>query len=390
MKVGERSSNRRFVGQFLRLLLHLSVIVARSSVVAVETDCVFVEDEYGPDGDVPIRVETVVDGLEVPWAIGFLPNGDFLVTERPGRIRIVSGGVLVDAPLARVPMVGAGEAGLLGLAVDRDFGRNRSVFLYYSAEKQRRRANRIEKWQLSEDHRSATPQQVLLDDIPYARFHDGGRLRIGPDGMLWAGTGDAGEPNRAQDRDALAGKILRIKTDGTIPADNPWAGNAAWILGVRNVEGFDWANDRLYVADHGPSGELGRRGHDEVSVATRGANLGWPTIWGCRAQDAMTSPSLTWRDPVPPGGAAFYTGTSIPEWRGSLLVASLGAEHLHRVVFASDHQRVSKHEVYLRGRYGRLRDVIMGPDGHLYLTTSNCDGRGRCPAGKDAVLRILR
>src|SRR5207302_4138092 len=132
----------------------------------------------------------------------------------------------------------------------------------------------------------------------------------------------------------------------------------------------------LYVTDHGPSGELGgRRGHDEVNLARAGDNQGWPTVYGCQSSPGMVSPSLTWTQAVPPGGAALYTGSSIQEWKGSLLVASLGARHLHRVTFDAAHpERVLSHEVYLRDTYGRLREAIMGPDGHLYLTTSNCDG----------------
>src|SRR5690606_11806311 len=146
------------------------------------------------------------------------------------------------------------------------------------------------------------------------------------------------------------------------------------------TQGFDWRDrETLYVTDHGHSGERMRRAHDEVNVARAGDNLGWPGIYSCESREGMVSPSLTFEEALPPGGAAVYTGDAIPEWKGSLLIGTLGSRHLHRVVFDSrEPRRVDQHEVYLRSTYGRLREVLMGPDGHLYVTTSNCDGRGSC------------
>lgn len=244
------------------------------------------------------------------------------------------------------------------------------------------------------DGQNASPDTIILDNIPVARFHNGGRLRFGPDGMLYIGTGDAREPETAQNVNSIAGKILRLTPDGQVPDDNPFPGNPAFITGVRNTQGFGWFNDStLWVTDHGPSGELGRTGHDEVSVASPGANLGWPTIYGCQKQEGMVSPSLTWNQAVPPGGAEMYTGDAIPEWQGSLLIGVLGAKHLHRVTFnPQSPYQVQSHEVYLQGEppqgLGRLRDVIMSPEGELYVTTSNCDGRGNCPPEKDKIFRI--
>jgi glucose/arabinose dehydrogenase len=222
-------------------------------------------------------------------------------------------------------------------------------------------------------------------------LHDGGRLRFGPDGMLYVGTGDARQPDRAQDPDELAGKILRVNTDGEAPADNPLPGKRAFITGIRNTQGFDWFSPtELVVTDHGPSGELpGRTGRDEVNVAKPGDNLGWPTLWGCETREGLVTPRLTWSKAAPPGGAALYTGDRIPGWKGSLLIGVLGARHLQRVVFSADHQKIESHEVYFENELGRLRDVVMGPDGELYATTSNCDGRGDCGADGDKVLRIV-
>jgi len=358
-----------------------------------DPSCVYVEKGYGPGGTVAIRVDTVVSGLEVPWGIAFLPGGDMLVTERPGRIRLIRGGKLLADPVAKVGASARAEGGLLGIALHPDFARNRQFYVYYTytADADGGTANKVERWTLAADGTRATADRTIVDEIPGARFHDGGRLRVGPDGKLYAGTGDGTSPDRAQDLDSLAGKILRIELDGGIPGDNPWPGKVAFVKGVRNVEGFDWIDaTTIVVADHGPSGELGRHGNDEVSLARAGQNLGWPTIYGCEAGTQMVSPLISWTKAVPPGGAAVYTGKAIPEWRGNVLIATLASRHLHRLVLDADNKRVAQHEVHLPDEYGRLRDAVMGPDGELYVTTSNCDGRGTCPPEKDKILRITR
>lgn len=353
--------------------------------------CELVEDGPGPAGTVPIRVETVASGLEIPWGVAFLPGGDILVTERPGRIRLIRQGALVERPVAEVGVAHQGEGGLLGIVLHPGFAQNRLFVVYFTADKGGGTVNRIQRFRLADDGLGATPERILLDDIPARQFHDGGRLRIGPDGMLYVGTGDAGVPDRSQDPGSPAGKLLRIHPDGGIPPDNPIPGNPLFLLGLRNPQGFDWFDgDTLIVADHGPSGELGRRGHDEITVAHKGENLGWPTIFGCQEREGLITPSISWVNAVPPGGLALYTSDSIPAWKGSVLVSSLGARHLHRIVFdPNDRKRVQSHEVYLDGTFGRLREAILGPDGALYLTTSNCDGRGTCPPEKDKLLKVL-
>lgn len=357
-------------------------------------DCWLQREGYGPRGAVAVQAQTVASGLEVPWGIAFLPDGDWLVTERPGRVRRLREGRLSPSPVATVPRVASAEGGLMGIALHPDFARNRAFFLYASVEKPSGLVNQVQRWTLAPDGASAALDRVLVDDIPGAKYHDGGRLKIGPDGMLYVATGDATAPDRAQDLRSPSGKLLRLTPEGEIPAGNPFAGSSVFLLGIRNCEGFDWLDPRtLYVADHGPSGELGRTGHDEVNVARAGDNLGWPTIYGCEARTGLVTPSLSWEEAVPPGGAAVYTGEAIPEWRGSLLLGTLRSKHLHRVVFdPSVLRRVASHEVYFLGDppqgLGRLREVVMGPDQELYVTTSNCDGRGRCPPEGDRILRI--
>ncbi len=354
--------------------------------------CNLVESGFGTKGQAKIRIETVVTGLEVPWAIAFLPNRDMLVTERPGRVRLVQNGQLRPQAIATINVSASGEGGLLGLAVHPNFVSNRLFYVYYTAESNNSPVNRVESWKLAQDGFSAVRDRVIIDNIPVAQYHNGGRIRFGPDGMLYIGTGDARDPNNSQNPNSLAGKILRVTPDGQVPADNPFPNNPVYITGIRNTQGFDWLNaSTLWVTDHGPSGELGRNGHDKASVARAGDNLGWPTVYRCESQQGLVTPSIVWQQALPPGGATIYTGSAIPEWKGSLVIAALRAEQLQRVVFnPQSPEQVLSHEVYLQGEQGRLREAIMGPDSELYITTSNCDGRGSCPVQKDQILRITR
>ena len=355
--------------------------------------CTWVPAGFGPAGSTRLRVEVVASGLEVPWGIAFVPGGDWLVTERPGRVRLVHQGQLQPDPVVQVQVAGGDEGGVLGIALDPAFAANRYFFIYATVPGPSGAVNRVLRYLLSEDHRSASLDRVVIDGIEAAKFHDGGRLRIGPDGMLYVGTGDARNPSSAQKPASLNGKILRYRPDGSVPPDNPRAGSPVYISGIRNTEGFDWLDTgAMVIVDHGPSGELGRRGQDEVNVARAGDNLGWPQVSGCDGARGKVSPLLSWKEAVPPGGAAVYRGSSLPGWSGNLVIGTLGSKHLHRVVFANNAARVLRHETYLQGDppagYGRLREAVMGPDQQLYVTTSNCDGRGLCPSDKDKILRI--
>lgn len=359
------------------------------SLSAQSDSCTLVRNGYGPKGQVKVRVEEVVSGLEVPWGIAFLTNNEMLVTERPGRVRLVQNGKLRPQAVATINVSDRGEGGLLGIAAHPDFASNRFFYVYFTANIQGSSVNRVERWRLSPDGIKASRDRIIIDNIPVARFHNGGRIRFGPDEMLYIGTGDARNPDLSQDSQSLAGKVLRITPDGKVPADNPFPGNPVYITGIRNTQGFDWVNpSTLWVSDHGPSGELGRSGHDKVSIAKAGNNLGWPTTYRCESKPGLVRPAIVWQQALPPGGAAIYTGSAIQEWKGSFIVAGLRAEQLQRIVIDPHSGRVQQHEIYLEYQLGRLREAVMGPDGELYITTSNCDGRGICPPELDKILRI--
>lgn len=360
--------------------------------------CSWVEDGYGPPGKVPLVVETVAGGLVVPWGMAFLPDGALLVNERPGRIRLIRDGELVEQPVATIEVTHRAEDGLLGLALHPGFAGNRLFYVFYTVDRGEDFVSRIARYELAPDATSATLDRIVFDGIPAARYHTGGHIAFGPDGMLYAGTGDANSPQRAQDPASPNGKLLRLTPEGEVPPDNPRKGNPLYLLGIRNLEAWDWLDrTTILLADHGPSGELGgRTGGDEVSVARAGDNLGWPDIWRCASGGGMVTPLLAWKDAVPPGGGTIYRGEAIPEWRGSFLIGTLRSRHLHRVVLeqAGGGYRVAGHEVYLAGDppegYGRLRTVLQGPDGLLYVSTSNCDALGTCPPEKDRILRIRK
>lgn len=348
---------------------------------AAQSSCRLVEDGFGPAGSVAVRAETVVSGLEVPWGLAFQPSGEILVTERPGRVRLIRNGALVEKPVLTLEVVDRGEGGLLGIALHPEFKSNRLFYLYSTVQKDEGAANRIERYRLSPDGVSATFERMIVDDLPAGSVHDGGRLRFGPDGMLYASVGETRNPELAQDPASRGGKILRIAPDG--------GSVSVFLSGVRNSQGFDWINnDVMAVSDHGPSGELGRSGHDELNFARSGDNLGWPTTYGCEERAGLVTPALVWKEALPPGGLAVYRGTRIPQWTGSVLIGSLGSTHLQRIAIDPRGPSVVSNEVYFDG-LGRIRDVIDGPDGALYVTTSNCDGRGDCGSQKDSVLRIV-
>ncbi len=317
--------------------------------------------------------EVVADSLEIPWDIAFLPSGDLLVTERPGRLLRI-GSDRKSYPIEGVRHVG--EGGLLGVALHPQFASNGFVYLYITTRAGQGLSNRIERYRLDDDR--LTDRTDIFTGIPGAQYHDGGRIAFGPDGMLYATTGDAGDEDAAQQTGSLAGKILRIADDGSIPADNPF-GNAVWSYGHRNAQGLSWdPQGRLWSTEHGRSGLAS--GYDELNLIEKGGNYGWPVIEGPETRDDMRAPILqsgaqsTWA----PASAAFY--------EGSVFFGGLRGEALYEAVLNDTGMPVLR--THLQGEYGRIRTVGLGPDGLLYLTTSNRDGRGRANEDDDKIIRI--
>jgi glucose/arabinose dehydrogenase len=343
-----------------------------------------------------VRVETFVSGLEVPWALAFAPDGRLFISERPGRIRVVENGALLPEPWATPPVSAIGEGGLMGLALHPNFPSEPWVYICYTYSDggQQNRISRIR-----EAGGQGGAEQILLDGFPGATIHNGCRLKFGPDGKLYATTGDSSQGSLAQNLDSLAGKILRLNDDGSVPSDNPFGPSSyVYSYGHRNPQGlaFDPATGQLFETEHGPSGEFGLSTNDEVNIIVAGGNYGWPLAVGAPGLLMYRDPLLLYAPVgVPPAGATFYDGKLFPTWDGNLFFTSLRGEHLQRIVATGPNRtEVGAIERFFetdfgQGVYGRLRDVIEGPDGALYVTTSNRDGRGQPRPDDDKVLRLV-
>lgn len=341
--------------------------------------------------DAPYNVESVARDLATIWAIDFASDGRIFLTERGGRIRTVRDGVLDPNPWMTLEVTETGESGLLGLALDKEFATNGYVYVAYTyTTAGGTLQNRLVRLRDDLETRRGTMDTVLVDDVRGGRVHDGGRVKIGPDNKLYWTMGDSGSQDLAQGLDTFNGKILRLNLDGTVPSDNPFPGSPIYSYGHRNPQGLAWrpATGQLFAIEHGPSGQ--QSCCDEVNLIIPGQNYGWPRVTGDQLAEGTVPPLLhsgstsdtTWA----PGGATFVTSGP---WAGSLLFTGLRGQALYRV--AVDPTRMDAPvslESHFKGALGRLRDIAQGPDGALYLATSNKDGRGRANAGDDQLLKL--
>ena len=313
------------------------------------------------------ELEILVENLDTPWAIDFLPNGNMIFTERPGRVSIFDFDSREIRIVANIDVSEISESGLLGIAIDPNYANNHFVYVYYTSNN----GNQVSRFELINSE--LMNEVILLDNIPSARFHDGGRIKFGPNGKLYITTGDATDPSTAQDLNSLAGKILRINLDGTIPDNNPF-GNYVYSYGHRNSQGIAWnSNGELYSSEHGPSR------NDEINIIVAGANYGWPNK--CSEQEGINDvkPIRCYTEfTLAPSGIAFY--------EGDLYVASLKGTQLRRIIFNEDYSKIIDEEE-LFSNLGRIREVVEH-DGYLYIATSNRDGRGIPRIGDDKIIRV--
>jgi glucose/arabinose dehydrogenase len=347
----------------------------------------------GTIGQTKFRVETVASGLEVPWAFAWLPNGDMLVTERKGRVRIIEKGQLRAEPVFVVPDVEpSSESGLMDITLHPNFASNTFIYMAYAYNKEGKR-DKVVRYKYAGG--KFTEPTVIIEDIPAAPNHAGMRTRFGPDGKLYISCGDSTKWELAQDLGSLAGKILRLNDDGTVPQDNPFVGRQGarpeiWAYGVRNPQGLAWqpGPNLLFETEHGPSGFEGKGGGgDEVNIIEKGKNYGWPIIHHQLTQAGMESPLLEYSPACAPASAMFYSGSVFKELSGNFFFGCLAGRRIIRVVL--DGRKVVSQENLFAGQYGRIREMEQGPDGFIYFSTSNRDGRGSAASDDDRIMRLV-
>ena len=316
-----------------------------------------------------ISYEVLATGLHVPWAIDFLPDGKMIFTERSGNINIFDG--RNRAIIGTIKVTEVQESGLLGIAVDPDFKTNGYIYVYHTYQNDDAIWNRVSRFKLTN---SLSDEKVLIDKIPSAKFHDGGRIKFGPDGKLYVTTGDATNPSSAQDINSLAGKILRINRDGSIPEDNPFK-NYVYSYGHRNPQGIAWhpVTKDLFASEHGPTR------NDELNIIGKGINYGWPN-------EECDELSLQYRNPIRCYSEFTLAPSAIAFFQNNLYVAALRGSQLRKILLGNDYKIIGEEELFTD--LGRIREVVEH-NGYLYISTSNRDGRGFPSFDDDKIIRIF-
>lgn len=339
---------------------------------------------------VPYVIQEVVGNLSVPWSIVFTGSDRILVAERNGKVRIVQNNKLANEPLITFPEVSSkAEEGLMGLVLDPNYNRNKYIYACLAYDTTKGLQDKVVRFK--DNGSSASEITTILEGIPAAQYHAGCKLKFGPDNKLYITTGDATNKTIAQDLNSLGGKILRINADGTIPIDNPTKDSPVWSYGHRNAQGLCWqsSTNQLFSVEHGPSGFDGPGGGDEVNIIYKGGNYGWPLVSHEGKKEGTIAPLLVFTPAVAPAACSFYSSANLPQFKGDLFFAGLKGEGLWRVRFVEgDPSQVASFEKMADINMGRLREVIEGPDGNLYFTTSNRDGRGKVQPGDDKIMVI--
>jgi glucose/arabinose dehydrogenase len=316
------------------------------------------------------ETEVLLENLDTPWSIDFLPDDVMIFTERGGRVTISDG--RRTKTIGDLDVSEESESGLLGLAVDPEFDKNKFIYIYYTYKGKDAKWNKVSRFTLNEN---LTNETVLLDKIPSARFHDGGRIKFGPDGKLYVTTGDATKPSTSQDKKSLAGKILRMNKDGSMAGHNPF-GNYVYSYGHRNPQGIVWhpSTKELYSSEHGPSKR------DEINIIKKGKNYGWPEEKCDETTGKYEDPIVCYADfTIAPSGIAFY--------KGDLYVAGLRGTQLRRIKLDKNNKVIKEEELFTE--LGRIRDAV-SHNGYLYILTNNRDGRGIPRAGDDKIIRVKK
>ncbi|MDH3493841.1 MAG: PQQ-dependent sugar dehydrogenase [Acidobacteriota bacterium] len=358
------------------------------------------DDDLPSPASIPgLKVETVASGLEVPWSIVFPDSKTIVFSERPGRVRIISEGRLSEIPLLILENIDdSGENGLMGMALHPEFVSNSYIYLAYVYRQRDDKFVRVARYRYSTD--KLRDPKTIIERIPARKFHAGTRIGFGPDKKLYITTGDASRQKNAQRLDSLSGKTLRLNDDGTIPEDNPFYGmegkrGEIWSYGHRNAQGLAWqpGTGLMFQTEHGPSLIDGvslfkkRTGGDEFNIVERGRNYGWAKISHKGTRKGMVSPLIEYSPAMAPGSGMFYNGTAFPGFRGNFFFGALKGRSIVRIILEG--RKPVAQQILFHNEYGRIREVAEGPDGSIYFSTSNRDGRGKPSNEDDRIMRIV-
>ncbi len=321
------------------------------------------------------NTEVIASRLEVPWALAFLPKGEIIVTERSGTVKKIKDENITT--IDTLPIKQVGEGGLHGVTLHPNFEQNNFFYFYYTYNASGDETlNKVVRFKFEDD--KLTEERLIIDQIPGATFHDGGRIKFGPDRYLYITTGDAQNPSLAQEKNSLAGKILRVTDEGDPAPGNPF-NNLVYSYGHRNPQGITWDEQgRLWEVEHGQSAT------DEINLIEPGKNYGWPEITGTQTKIGMETPILqSGSDTWAPGGATFYREVTSSAYNGSIYFGGLRGQALYQYVISTKELKT-----HFKGKFGRIREVVLGPDNMLYITTSNRDGRGNPSPDDDKIIKI--
>jgi aldose sugar dehydrogenase len=359
-----------------------AVSVATILSTSSDTTIVPIPEPTGSGNQSNKGIRAVAQSLEIPWSIDISEDGRIFFTEKPGRIRMIhTDGTLESEPVAHIRTENIGEAGLLGLALHPNFTRNHWIYIYHTYVEDERLYNKV--LVLTERNNKIVDSMTILDRIPASDLNNGGRLKFGPDGALYVSTGDSEIPELAQDAKSLAGKILRVNDDGTIPYDNPFPNSPVYSYGHRNIQGLAWhpMTEELYATEHGPSG------NDEINIIESGSNYGWP-LEVCNyslssATMKFKTPLFCYNPSIAPTGLAIPISDRLG-YQNDVIFTTLRGSHLHQIDLESRMQ-----DNILVG-YGRLNDVFEAPNGSLYILTANKNAVGMGNPYDDRILQIIQ
>lgn len=365
-------------------MLRKIIVISLAIILGVIACALWATDYFSRDRNIPVvasnqtqqdipQTTIIAEDLEVPWDLAFLPDGNIIATERKGNILLINTTAGNKILLTTIPdVVQNNESGLHGIALHPNFATNHYIYVYYTHKSDGTNIqSKVVRYTFNNNE--LTNPTTIIEKIPGAGIHDGGRIRFGPDNFLYVATGDGSQPSLAQDKNSLAGKILRLTDTGDQAPGNPF-NNKVYSFGHRNPQGLTWDNTNiLWAPEHGPSA------HDELNRITPGNNYGWPLVTGTQTQEGLTPPQIQSEDKTwAPSGAVYYDN--------AVYFAGLRSNTLFKAEI--ENNTVKDLKEYFVGEFGRLRGITLGPDNMLYITTSNRDGRGIPSGGDDKIIRV--